>query len=556
MKNKNHSPANLWLRGLILILLISLAGIPTVTGFGQEQVETDSSQEYYLPAGFSWKGGSGRMKIACTMVTLSGQSAWADLTFSSGKIVYVRIGETQYDPYYQDEKHSAYHIPVTLSQENVIYGCTTAMSAPHEVEYTIYVEAGEPVDEEEIPLYYRFEDEKEADGEADKAKDGQEEAASAENDREEAAADDNKDQEDADTVSQGKEAPKIGNLVLEKQMDFTFADKVDIYYYEGGYKLIDVYDSARYFVLPQEADLPEGIEEDMTVIRSPKNIYLAATSAMALFDAMDSLDVITLSSIRSDGWYVEAAKEAMEEGRIVFAGKYSEPDFELMLAKNCDLAIESTMILHSPKTKEMLEDLGIPVFIDRSSYEEHPLGRTEWVKVYGALLGREEAAEAFFETQAAIMKELEGFENTGKTVAFFAVNTSNSVVVRKASDYIPQMIELAGAHYVLADLPILNDEETRRTSIDITMEEFYANALNADYLIYNATIQNPIRSIEELLAKSELFADFKAVKEGNVWLADKYLYQATDIVGQLIRDIHLMVTDGDESEIVFLSKIE
>ena len=84
------------------------------------------------------------------------------------------------------------------------------------------------------------------------------------------------------------------------------------------------------------------------------------------------------------------------------------------------------------------------------------------------------------------------------------------------------------------------------------MEEFYAVAQDADYLIYNSSIDNPIESVEDLIAKDELFREFKAVKEGNVWCTGKYLYQATDIVGNLITDIHLMLTDGEESQMTFL----
>ena len=58
--------------------------------------------------------------------------------------------------------------------------------------------------------------------------------------------------------------------------------------------------------------------------------------------------------------------------------------------------------------------------------------------------------------------------------------------------------------------------------------------------------------MEDLIAKDELFREFKAVKEGNVWCTGKYLYQATDIVGNLITDIHLMLTDGEESQMTFL----
>lgn len=59
---------------------------------------------------------------------------------------------------------------------------------------------------------------------------------------------------------------------------------------------------------------------------------------------------------------------------MTFAGKYDEPDYELLVGDDCDLAIESTMILHAPKVQEMIETLGIPVFTDRSSYDSQPLG--------------------------------------------------------------------------------------------------------------------------------------------------------------------------------------
>ena len=51
------------------------------------------------------------------------------------------------------------------------------------------------------------------------------------------------------------------------------------------------------------------------------------------------------------------------------------------------------------QTAEISRILNIPVFIDRSSYEDHPLGRVEWVKVYGVLLGKEDGAAAAFEAQ-------------------------------------------------------------------------------------------------------------------------------------------------------------
>lgn len=215
-----------------------------------------------------------------------------------------------------------------------------------------------------------------------------------------------------------------------------------MHYYEGGYKLIEVIDDASYLIVPDNGVAPEGLSSDIQVIQQPlQNIYLAATSAMALFDAMDGLDSIKYTGTKADGWYVDNAKAALENGDMTYAGKYSEPDYELLLDGGCDLAIESTMIFHTPKVQEMLETLGIPVFVDKSSYESEPLGRTEWIKVYGAMLNKEDEAESFFAGRDALMEEAASYEKTDKTVAFFYVDSSGSVVVRNNTDYIPTMIE-------------------------------------------------------------------------------------------------------------------
>lgn len=349
------------------------------------------------------------------------------------------------------------------------------------------------------------------------------------------------------------EAPQIPGLTYESEMELKYAQCFHVFYYNDGYALIDIKDDGQFLVVPEGKEAPADMDKSITVIQKPvSRIYLAATSAMALFNAIDGLDSIRLSGTQASGWYVDDAAQAMEDGKILFAGKYDEPDYELLINEDCDLAIESTMILHSPKVAEMIKELGISVMIDHSSYETHPLGRTEWVKLYSVLLGKEKEAAAFFDDQAKVIEDLSGFTNTEKTVAYFYINTDGSAVVRTSDDYIPKMIEIAGGRYIFPDL---KNTEGTGSSVRLTMEEFYNQAVNADYLIYNASIDSPITSIDDLLAKSDLFADFKAVKDGNVWCTGKQLYQATDIVGELIKDVHLMLTDGDEKDMTFLTRV-
>ena len=351
------------------------------------------------------------------------------------------------------------------------------------------------------------------------------------------------------TAPEGKEIP---GLIWESSMEPEYATQFAVDYYQGGYALMEVIGDCRYLVVPEGKDVPEGLDESIKVLQQPLDtIYLQATSAMALFDRIDGLGSIRLVGTRKDGWYVENAVKAMEEGRMLFSGSYSQPDYELMVEEGCDLAIESTMILHAPKVREMIEQLGIPVFVEHASYEKHPLGRTEWVKVYGVMLDKEQEAEAFFQTQTDAIRQFRDIENTGKTVAFFYLASNGSVNVRATSDYVPKMMEIAGGNYVFSDI---SDPDSRRSSVSLTMEEFYNTAVGADYLIYNAAIDDPIYTIDELIAKDSLFADFKAVKNGDVWCTGKYLFQATDITGELIVDFHHMLTGQEDMHFLYRLK--
>lgn len=345
-------------------------------------------------------------------------------------------------------------------------------------------------------------------------------------------------------LAQGAET--ISGLKFDHSMELTYAEQFSVDYYEDGYALIDIVESGRFLVVPENMPVPESLEEDITVLQQPlDNIYLVATSAMDFFRAIDGIGNIRLSGTDTDGWYIEEARAAMENGDMIYAGKYSAPDYELILSEGCSLAVESTMIYHSPEVMEKLEDFKIPVLVERSSYEPHPLGRTEWMKLYAVLLGKEAEADGFFAKQEEQIAEVIGKENTGKTVAFFYINSNGIVNVRKSGDYVAKMIELAGGNYVFSDL---GGEDNALSTMNMQMEDFYAGAKDADYIIYNSTIDGELESIDELLEKSALLENFKAVREGNVWCTQKNLFQETTGLATLITDMHHLLSGEEVSD--------
>ena len=333
-------------------------------------------------------------------------------------------------------------------------------------------------------------------------------------------------------------------------VDLEYAECFSVDHYDGGYSLITVKDDARYLVVPENASVPDGLDADIVVLQQPlDSIYLVSSSVMDQFVALDALDSITLSGTRQDGYKggrVDGVHAVNSDGdKITINAK------ETILASGCGLAIENTMIYHTPEVKEQLEKLGIPVFVERSSYEPHALGRMEWIKVYGTLLGCEDKAEELFADKVDGIVDILQKPAAGKTVSFFYITSNGAVNVRKSTDYIAEMLSLAGGKYIFDDLT----DDTAKSTVNMQMESFYAGARDADVMIYNATIDSELQTLDQLLEKSTLLADFKAVKTGNVWCTEKNLYQSTMELDELIRDFHTVIADGDPSTLKYLHKL-
>ena len=336
-------------------------------------------------------------------------------------------------------------------------------------------------------------------------------------------------------------------------MELLYAENFSVDYYKGGFKLLQTMDGTQILVVPEDKEIPQNVDEDTIVLKQPvQNMYLVSSAVMDIFSKLDAIDTLRFSSQTEDNWYVDDAKQAMEDGDLIYAGKYNKPDYELIVSEGCSLAIENSMIFHSAEVMGMLQSFDIPVMVEYSSYESHPMGRVEWIKFFGALVDKEEEAQRIFDEQIDILDSVAANENTGKTVAFFYITSNGLVQVRQSNDYIPKMIELAGGRYIFDNL---GDSESKRSTMNMQVEEFYDGAKDADYIIYNSTIDGGVSSVDELIDKCPVLADFKAVKDGNVWCTTNDMYQQSMSIGYMIKDIHSMLCDGDEDDMTYLFKL-
>ena len=482
-------------------------------------------------------GGSGRASVTSpAKVEIKDGKAVATLEWSSPNYDYMVVDGEKYLPV-NTEGNSVFQIPVeAFDQDIAVIADTVAMSTPHEIEYTLNFHAGE---------------------------NGQN-----------AAKADTTEQEDADGAEKGQQTAAVGEnpaktaaapLTYDHSMELSYAENFAVDYYEGGYKLLTTrLNGDRILIVPKHQQAPEDAEAlvspsaegepgKLIVLQEPvKNLYLVASSVMDMFAQLDSMDAISMCGLKEEDWYIPAAKQAMKDGTLLYAGKYSQPDYELLLSQNCSMAIENSMIYHTPEVMEKLDEFGIPTLVEYSSYEEHPLGRVEWVRFFGAMLDQEEKADQLFEKQKEALKRVETEESTGKTVAFFYITSNGLVQVRQSTDYIPKMIELAGGKYVFENL---GDPDSRRSTVNLQLEDFYDGAQDADFLVYNTTIDRQVQTLEDLLKKCSLLKDFKAVKNHQVWCTTEDMYQQSMSAGNLIEDFHRMLT-GDDKETRYLYRLK
>lgn len=535
-----------WIAGGLLVLgLLGMCGCSSQAFVSEQQTETVLTQEetglefqdgtYQMEVELLW--GSGRASVTSpAKVEIKDGKAVATLEWSSPNYDYMVVDGEKYLPV-NTEGNSVFQIPVeAFDQDIAVIADTVAMSTPHEIEYTLNFHAGE---------------------------NGQN-----------AAKADTTGQEDADGVEKGQQTATVGGnpaktaaapLTYDHSMELSYAENFAVDYYEGGYKLLTTQlNGDRILIVPKHQQAPEDAEAlvspsaegkpgKLIVLQEPvKNLYLVASSVMDMFAQLDSMDAISMCGLKEEDWYIPAAKQAMKDGTLLYAGKYSQPDYELLLSQNCSMAIENSMIYHTPEVMEKLDEFGIPTLVEYSSYEEHPLGRVEWVRFFGALLDQEEKADQLFEKQKEALKRVETEESTGKTVAFFYITSNGLVQVRQSTDYIPKMIELAGGKYVFENL---GDPDSRRSTVNLQLEDFYDGAQDADFLVYNTTIDRQVQTLEDLLKKCSLLKDFKAVKNHQVWCTTEDMYQQSMSAGNLIEDFHRMLT-GDDKETRYLYRLQ
>ena len=361
----------------------------------------------YTPDKFSWSGGTGKVSISCTKITVTGGQAYATIVFSSGSYGYVKANGNTYYPTATGST-STFVIPVELNKNNTIIGMTTKMSTAHEISYSIfiYLSAAAKADGTTVS------------GETNLS---------------------------ADTLDE--KAPEIMGLSYQSETKVEHAEYFRIYHYEQGITLLEIdqrkdedtketktkdtkedTDSGltpaqeeklalykakvvRYLIVPEDAEIPAGLDKEMIVIQKPKkSAYVGSEEVLEILDKLNATDQITSVGVKQKNCKVDGIVKAMKDKKIIYAGTYKKPENKKLMKSKCDLAILSNKILPDEKNEKKMsvEDqqkryeelaekfvlLDVPMIVDRSADEEKDDAKAEWSKVYEAVFGLTDSADS------------------------------------------------------------------------------------------------------------------------------------------------------------------
>lgn len=463
-----------------------------------ENALAEGEYEVYL----SLAGGSGRASITSpAKAEYTNGEIILTIEWSSPNYDYMIVNGKKYLPV-NEEGNSVFNIPAaSLECSMEVTADTVAMGTPHEIEYVITVSQ-----DAETAVYADYSE-----------------------------------------TSEGNEEVSnwLKNHAVTGKMDLKYAEKFGVMYLDDKYCVVSINGTDYYLITDDKTDnndIPEDLPDCVSILhKSMNNIYVVSTSSMDYFITLDELDKVAFTSFEKKDVKNEKLVKCMDLGEIEYAGKYSAPDYELILSKGCNLVVENTMITHAPGVLEQLHKLKINTMIDYSSHEDTPYGRMEWIKLYGLLCGCEEKAEKIFSDKEKALSGL--YHKSEKTVAYFYITESGSVVVRKNQDYIPKLINIAGGEYIFD-----GDSDYDGTgTMSIQKEDFFEEVMDCDYLIYCSTISGAINSIDELISKCAVLKNTKAYREGNIFCTTDNIYLSVMEMPEIAQDINGAI-NGEKTE--------
>lgn len=261
-----------------------------------------------------------------------------------------------------------------------------------------------------------------------------------------------------------------------------------------------------YALAPQGMSLPRDLEYDVKITTPVTNLVVTSTSHIP---ALDLLGVSHYLSGFPQTQYISspAVRARIDADQVKDIGAAQGINYEALMA----LQPQLVMTYQSGGDQSELEALditGIPVVLNSEFLEETPLGRAEWIKFSGHLLGKSPQADSIFQViESNYLESLNRVDAiTRQPTVFSGTLYEGTWYAPGGKSFVAQFIEDAGGLYVWN-----NNSETG--SLELSFEAVIENTLDSDYWVG----VGQFTTVSELLANDTRFERLGAVQNRQIY---------------------------------------
>lgn len=285
--------------------------------------------------------------------------------------------------------------------------------------------------------------------------------------------------------------------------------------YEQNYKVVKVSkafgNSKRtltYVLLPKKAKKPSHYSQAQMIRIPVEKMALTTTPPLAYLQWMNAYDLLAAVGKKSH-IYDTTLCQLIARKKLPAIGNNKGLNTEVVMNLRPDVLMTGGMPATAFGIYEQLVEAGIPVIVNSSWLETHPLGRLEWVKLMAALTNQEALVNQKF---AQTVKEYEQVKQlaaqaTTKPKVFKGLLYKNTWYAHGGGSYFARLLADAGAHYHWKDNP-------RTDLLTLDFEAVYPVGLESKYWL------NPGRKIQQrndLLKQDQRYEAFKAFRQSKIY---------------------------------------
>ncbi|MFH6944553.1 ABC transporter substrate-binding protein [Flavobacterium sp. FlaQc-50] len=261
-----------------------------------------------------------------------------------------------------------------------------------------------------------------------------------------------------------------------------------------------------YVLKEKTAEVPDSLQSYPAIKVPLESVVVTSTTNIPFLEMLEVENKL-VGFPHTDYVSSEKTRALIDKGAVKNVGQNEKLNIEQLIELTPDLIVTFGVDNNNPML-DNLKKSGLNVFIQADWMEQSPLGKAEWIKLYGALFGKEEKAKELFDkivlsyNQA---KKLVAGKKAASTVLYGSMY-EDTWYVAKGNSWVAEFMKDAQANYLWADLKGTGSE-------GLSYEKVLVKAKTANFWIATGAVKN----LEELGKNNPHYTEFDAFKNKNVY---------------------------------------